>query len=30
MHETAAVQVRSGVVDKQTMKEFDALTLPPC
>lgn len=29
MRETAAGLVRSGVVDKQTMKEFDAPALPP-
>jgi putative transcriptional regulator len=29
MRETAIGLVRSGIVDKQTMKEFDALTLPP-
>ena len=29
MRETATGLVRSGIVDKQTMKEFDALTLPP-
>ena len=29
MRETAAGLVRAGVVDKQTMKEFDALALAP-
>ena len=29
MGETAAGLVRAGVVDKQTMKEFDALALAP-
>jgi len=29
MRAAAAGLVRSGVVNKQTMKEFDALTLPP-
>jgi putative transcriptional regulator len=29
MSETAAGLVRAGVVDKQTMKEFDALALAP-
>jgi len=29
MRETAQGLVRAGVVDKQTLREFDALTLPP-
>ena len=29
MRETAAGLVRAGVVEKQTMKEFDALALAP-
>ena len=29
MHETARGLVRAGVTDKQTLKELDALALPP-
>ena len=29
MHETARGLERIGALDKQTMREFDALTLPP-
>jgi len=29
MHETARGLVRVGALDKQTLREFDALTLPP-